>query len=78
MNELISEYLRPTSFDEISLPSQLKEKLKRMYESKEVMNMLFYGKPGTGKTTAAKIFVDSGQFDTIQLNGSLETSVDDI
>jgi replication factor C small subunit len=78
MNELISEYLRPTSFDEISLPNQLKEKLKRMYESKEVMNMLFYGKPGTGKTTAAKIFVDSGQFDTIQLNGSLETSVDDI
>lgn len=78
MQELISEYLRPKNFDEIALPSQLKDKLKKMYELKEVMNMLLYGKPGTGKTTVAKIFVDSEMFDAIALNGSIDTSIDDI
>jgi DNA polymerase III delta prime subunit len=78
MSELVSEFLRPTSFNDIALPIQLKNKLRKMYETKEVMNMLFYGKPGTGKTTAAKIFVNSDMYDVIQLNGSLETSVDDI
>lgn len=78
MNELVSEFLRPNNFDDIALPAQLKSKLKKMYETKEVMNMLLYGKPGTGKTTVAKIFVDSDMYDAIQLNGSLETSVEDI
>jgi replication-associated recombination protein RarA len=78
MQELISEYLRPNNFVDIALPNELKDKLRKMYESKVVMNMLFYGKPGSGKTTVAKIFVDSDMYDTIQLNGSLETSVEDI
>lgn len=78
MQELISEYLRPNNFDDIALPSQLRDKLQKMFDSKEVMNMLLYGKPGTGKTTVAKIFVNSDMYETIELNGSVQTSIDDI
>jgi len=78
MNKLISEYLRPQSFDDLTMPSRLKERLIKMHETKNVMNMLFYGKPGSGKTTAAKIFTNSEHFECIELNGSLETSVEGI
>jgi len=53
-------------------------RLQKMYDTRNVMNMLFYGKPGTGKTTAAKIFTTSDYFDAIEINGSLQTSVDEI
>lgn len=72
----LSEELRPKSFDELVLDKLLKDKMKIMYESGNVMNMLFYGKPGTGKTSCSKIFTNSDKFDTITINGSLDTGVD--
>ena len=50
MNKLLSEVLRPTTFEEITIPDDIKKRLIRMSESGNVMNMLFYGKPGSGKT----------------------------
>jgi DNA polymerase III delta prime subunit len=78
MQKLISEVLRPTSFNEIVISDEIKSRLIKMHDSCNVLNMLFYGKPGAGKTTAAKIFVDSKKFDVLTINGSLETSVDEI
>ena len=54
MINLISETLRPKKFDELVLDKQVIEKLQKMYTSRNVMNMIFYGKPGSGKTSAAK------------------------
>ncbi len=76
MINLISEKLRPKNFDELVLDEFYKKKLKKMYESRNVMNLIFYGKPGSGKTSAAKIFIDSEEFDSIEINGSLDTSID--
>jgi len=73
---LLSEKLRPKNFDELVLDDFFKKKLKKMYDSKNVMNMIFYGKSGSGKTSAAKIFADSEEFDTLPINGSLETQID--
>ena len=78
MTMLLSEQLRPIRFDDLTLPNLLKMRLQKMYDTRNVMNMLFYGKPGTGKTTAAKIFTTSELFDAIEINGSLQTSVDEI
>ena len=76
MINLISETLRPKNFDELVLDDFFKRKLKKMYDTRNVMNMIFYGKPGSGKTSAAKIFANSDAFDVIIINGSLDTGVD--
>jgi replication-associated recombination protein RarA len=78
MTMLLSEQLRPSRFDDLTLPTSLKMRLEKMHDTRNVMNMLFYGKPGTGKTTAAKIFTKSDLFDAIEINGSLQTSVEEI
>lgn len=78
MSKLISEILRPNSFDDLVISDDIKSRLIKMLDTTNVMNMLFYGKPGTGKTSAAKIFTDNEMFDTLTINGSLETSVDDV
>ena len=71
MINLISETLRPKNFDELVLDEYYKNKLKKMHESRNVMNMIFYGKPGSGKTSAAKIFTESEDFDSLTINGSV-------
>jgi len=76
MLNLISETLRPKKFDELVLEKQFQYKLQKMYDSRNVMNMIFYGKPGTGKTSAARIFVESQDFDSLQINGSLDTKIE--
>jgi DNA polymerase III delta prime subunit len=78
MSKLISEILRPSSFDDLVITDDIKKRLVKMRDTTNVMNMLFYGKPGTGKTSAAKIFTDNEMFDTLTINGSLETSVEDV
>lgn len=72
----LSEELRPKTFKDLVLETSLKEKLRKMYDSRNVMNMLFYGKPGSGKTSASRIFTESDSFDCITINGSLDTGVD--
>ena len=78
MNEILSEKLRPTDFDDLILDPKIKDRLKKMFETKRVMNMIFYGQPGCGKTSAARIFTESTDFFSITLNGSLETSIESI
>jgi replication-associated recombination protein RarA len=76
MNQLISEYLRPKSFQEMMLPNQLKIRLQKMIVDQNVMNMIFHGKPGSGKTSAAQIICDDERFEVIKINGSLLTGID--
>jgi DNA polymerase III delta prime subunit len=78
MSKLISEFLRPASFQELVLSDEIRNRLLKMQETGNVLNMLFHGKPGSGKTSAAKIFTDCEQFDVITINGSLETKIDDV
>ena len=76
MNQLISEYLRPKSLQDMMLPKRLKSRLQQMLDEKNVMNMIFHGKPGSGKTTAAEIFCNDENFDTLTVDGSLSNGVD--
>jgi len=74
---LISEVLRPTTFSELAIPLETSAKLQRMFDSGEVMNMLFWGMPGTGKTSAAKVF-ELGNYDVLILNGSKENGIKEV
>ena len=57
-NEQLADILRPDSFDTIVGQTHLFGKngvVRRMVESGRITNMIFFGPPGTGKTTAAAI-----------------------
>lgn len=72
----LSERLRPTSFDELTLDEKIKSRLQKMHEQNNVMNMLFYGEAGTGKTTAAKILAKNKIYDDDYFDISNDNSID--
>lgn len=55
---LLSELCRPKSIDDLNLPDKEIAFLKAMAKNKRnIKNLLFYGKPGIGKTSAALILI---------------------
>ena len=48
----------------------------RMASEGRLGNMLFYGQPGLGKTSAARMLIEQVEADTLQINGSLDTGID--
>ena len=65
-NEQLADILRPKHFDDIVGQSHLfgeRGVLRRMTESGRVPNMIFFGPPGTRKTTAATLIAErSGMY----------------
>jgi len=52
---LVSEILCPQALSDLTLPMPTIHRLQRVIESGSWVNMLFYGPPGSGKTSAARI-----------------------
>lgn len=69
---LWTERYRPSTLDELILPDRIAKKL----ESGLYMNFLFYGSPGTGKTSTAKVL--AGENPYLYINCSVETGVDTV
>ena len=67
-NKLLSEILRPQRIAELNLTESVSDSLERMEKSGSVMNLLFYGEPGIGKTSAARILTANA--DVYEINGS--------
>jgi replication-associated recombination protein RarA len=78
MTPIFSEVLRPTEFADLIQPSAMVQRLERMAEQRTPMNMLFYGRPGVGKTTAARILVNKLDADCYEINGSMETGIENV
>jgi replication factor C small subunit len=67
-----SQKYRPKSMDEMVLPDGTGDRLRKIAEAKGGMSLLFYGKPGMGKTTIAKLIYPENTF---FLNCTLNNSV---
>tara|TARA_B100000963_G_scaffold353234_1_gene367637 strand:+ start:358 stop:1293 length:936 start_codon:yes stop_codon:yes gene_type:complete len=70
------EKYRPTTLQDIILPSQLKKDFELIVKQRELQNMLLTGTAGTGKTTVAKALCRMLNLDYIIINGSEESGID--
>lgn len=70
-----SQKYRPTHHCDLVLPVQLERQIGSLIERKGGLCMLFFGKPGTGKTTCAKLINPEN---TYMINGTTHNSISDI
>ena len=79
MNQPLADRVRPRDFDEMVGQQQLVGKngiLRRMVESGHITNMIFFGPPGTGKTTAANIIAERSGMTLRRLNATTASLAD--
>lgn len=72
------EKYRPTTLDEYVSNPTLVETIKKFIESKQIPHLLFHGTAGTGKTTLAKLIINSIDCDALYINASDENNVDNV
>ncbi len=72
-NSQLADLLRPREFDDIVGQPQLfgpRGVIRRMIEGGRLTNMIFFGPPGTGKTTAASIIAQKTEMTFYRLNAT--------
>lgn len=73
-----AEKYRPSSLDEYVSNPTLVATVRKFIASKDIPHLLFYGTAGTGKTTLAKIIINSIDCDAMYINASDENNVDNV
>lgn len=77
-NTLWTEHYRPKSLDDYIGNDFLKSKLKLFIDNGDIPHLLFHGRSGTGKSTAAKMIVNTIECDYLFINASDENNVETI
>ena len=72
------EKYRPTELENYIGNEHLKSKVKVYLDSGDMPHLLLFGRAGTGKTTLAKMLVNSIECDYLYINASDENSVDTV
>jgi DNA polymerase III delta prime subunit len=76
-NSPLSELLRPETFQQLALPGKYISGMQAMFDAGRPDNMLLFGAPGTGKSSAARIFVKArGDYDHLTVDGSVDNGID--
>jgi len=75
-NDIWVEKYRPKKVKECILPKTLKTAFLNYVKEGSFPNMLFIGRPGTGKTTIAKALCNELDLDYMIINGSDESGID--
>ena len=79
MYQPLADLLRPTTLDEVYGQEHILGKdavLRRLVESGNVPNMIFYGPSGTGKTTVANIIAQQTNRTLYKLNATTASTAD--
>lgn len=77
-NTLLSEVLRPTELTDLVQPETVVARFERMVSERKLMNMLFFGRPGLGKTSAAQLLLEKTDVEVYEVNGSTKTGIDQV
>ena len=78
-NAQLADLLRPQSIDDIVGQEHLfgeRGVIRRMLAGGRLTNMIFFGPPGTGKTTAASIIARESGMDFHKLNATSASTAD--
>jgi DNA polymerase III delta prime subunit len=72
------EKYRPQTLAEYVGNETVKETIQQYLDSNDIPHLLLYGKAGTGKTTLAKLIVNTIKCDSMIINASDENNVDTV
>lgn len=75
---LLNEKYRPTTLEKFVGNETLKSQIQHFLDQNDIVNMLFFGPAGSGKTTLAKLIVKNLDCDYILINASDERGIETI
>jgi DNA polymerase III delta prime subunit len=77
-NSLLVEKYRPKTLNNYVGNENIKKSISTYLNQNDIQNFIFYGPAGTGKTTLAKIIVNSLDCDHLYINASDERGIETI
>lgn len=78
-SSLWCEKYRPTKVEDLCISDEMRDLLESFRQKKDIPHLLFAGKPGTGKSSIAKIIVnDILKCDYLYINSSDENGIDTV
>lgn len=69
------ERYRPHALEDCLLPARMSKLFSGIVVAQKIPNLLFWGPPGSGKTTVARILFDACDYIPLSINGSLERGI---
>ena len=77
-HSLLVEKYRPTNINNFVGNESIKNTIKNYIDRNDIQNLLFYGPPGCGKTTLAKLIAKNVDCDLLYINASDERGIETI
>lgn len=75
---LLVEKYRPASLDDFVGNKSFKDTIQKYLDQNDVQNLLLYGPAGTGKTSLAKLIINTLDCDKLYINASDERGIDTV